>query len=88
MVNPQVWSEIPNSHVRESIGLGEDGKSGDDNGETNVAQKNEFRIFGFIERTGWVEVVNATGESIFLSNSSSLGLLLVMVVTRDIGEQV
>ena len=88
MDNPQVWSEIPNSHVGESIGLAKKSKNGNGNGETEITQKNEFGILGFVERTGWVEVVDTRSISVLLPNTSSLSLLFVMIMTCDVGNQI
>jgi len=88
VVNPQVRSEIPNSHVGESISLGEESKGGDGNGNTKITQQDEFSILSLVQWTSWVEVVDTLEESIYLSYSSAFGLLLVVVVARDVGEEV
>lgn len=88
VIYPQVWSEIPNSHVGESVSPGEEGENGDGDGKTEITQKNEFGILGFKQRARWVEVVDTSRIAVLLSYSSSLRLLLVMIMTSDIGDQI
>jgi len=48
VVNPKVRSEVPNCHVVESVGLAENGENADCDSNSEITQKNEFGIFGFV----------------------------------------
>jgi hypothetical protein len=88
VVYPEVWDKIPHKHVLESVSLAKFVENASSNGKTNITQQNELGILGFVQRTRWVEVVNAGGESIDLSFSTSLGLLLMIVVSSDVADEV
>jgi len=51
VVNPEVRSEVPNCHVVESVGLAENSENADCDSNSEITQKNEFGIFGFVQRT-------------------------------------
>lgn len=81
MVYPEIWEEIPDEHVVESVSLAKHGKNGDGDSETNITQKNEFGIFGFVQRAGWVEVVDSSEETILVAGS-------MLVVASHVAEEV
>jgi hypothetical protein len=60
MVHPDVWEEVPNEHVLESVGLAKTEQDGGSDGETEITQENEFGVLGFVQRASWVEVVDTS----------------------------
>lgn len=81
MVHPEIWEEIPDKHVVESVGFAEKGENSDGNGETNVTQENEFGILGFVQRAGWVEMVDSSEETVLLART-------VLVVASHVAKKV
>lgn len=88
MVNPEVWREVPDGHVGETVSPAEKDENADDNGKTKIAEENQLSILGFIQRAGWVEVVDAGKVSILLALTTAFGLTLMIVVAGDIEHKV
>ena len=85
VVHPEVWEEVPNEHVLESVGLAKTDQNGDSDSETEITQENEFGVLRFVQRAGWVEVVDTSKIAINLALSATFKLTLVVVVASDIG---
>jgi hypothetical protein len=85
VVDPDVWDEVPDKHVVESVCLAKDGQDGDTNGETKVAQENEFSILGFVQRAGRIEVIYTGEVTIDFPLATPFGLTLVVIVTCHVG---
>lgn len=64
VINPYVWGKVPDGHVGETVGLGKHDEGSDSDGNSKIAQQNEFGILGLIERAAWVEVVDAVEETV------------------------
>lgn len=88
MVYPQVRSEIPDSHVGETIGLAEKSENGDSDSNAEITQQNELGVLGFIQWALWVEMVDSGEETVALSLSTTLRLTLVVVVASDVAKEV
>lgn len=88
MVNPQIRSKIPNKHVASTISARDPDQSRNGESNTDIAQNNQFRVLSLIERASGVEVVNTSRISVLLSLSTSLLLVLVVVVSGHIGNEV
>lgn len=88
VVNPEVWEEIPDSHVGESVSSDEYGEYADSNSKTKIAQEDEFGILGFVQRAGWVEMVDTGKVTVLLANSTAFVLTLVVVVASNVEEKV
>jgi len=58
VVDPQIWEEIPDRHIRKSELPAQDRKDTDCDGETDVAQEDELRILHLVKWTGWIEVID------------------------------
>ena len=85
VVYPEVWNEVPDSHVVKSVCLAKHDKDSGGDGDTEITQQDQFGIFSFIKRTGWVEVTDGP-ETVDLTLSTTLMLTLMVVVTGDVHE--
>lgn len=88
MVNPEIWSKVPDGDVGESVGLTQLVEDGKDNHKSNVADDDPFCVLGFIQGAGGVEVVDTVTEAVLLSLSSALTLAFVEVMSSNVHEQV
>lgn len=87
MVHPQVWEDVPDQKILEAIGAAHKSENGHGDGKTQVRQQDEMLVFLLVQWTAGQEVVDAT-IAVLLSHTLTLRLLLVVVVTRHILEQV
>lgn len=88
MVHPEVRNTIPHQQVGPPIdgtNIVQD-RTGDE--KTQVTQSNELSILGLVQRTRRGEVVDTAKDTVLLALSTALGLVLMVVVTRDVGEEV
>lgn len=88
VVYPEVWKEVPDEHVVETIGLAERNENTDGNCKTGITKENKLGVFGLVKWTRWVEVVDAGSEAVDLAHSTSFRLLLVVVVASDVSDEV
>lgn len=88
VVDPKVWSEIPDGHVGEAELLAEQDEASNDDSKTEVTEEDELSILGFEKRTSRVEVIDTSSKSVDLSFSASLTLTFVVVVASNIPKQV
>src|SRR5947209_8244889 len=88
VINPQIWQDVPHKEIRKSKGLSNPGEDAAGDQEPDIAEYNEFGIFRLIQRTRWVEVVDAIAEAIPLSLPAPFALSLVEIMPRHIREQV
>ena len=88
VVHPQIRDEVPHEHVGEAVGAAEHGQDGDGDGQAQVAEEDELGILGLEERAGRAEVVDAGSEAVLHALAAALGLALVVVVARDVAEEV
>jgi hypothetical protein len=88
VVDPKVWHKVPNKHVVRAKGLAQVNKRTDRDGQTNVAQHNEFGVLGFKERASRVEVVDTVEETVLLALASTFSLALMEVVASNVGHKV
>ena len=88
VVNPQVWQEVPDEHVRPPEVLSKNVQSATGNQKTQVAEKDQLGILGLVQRAAGVEVVDTAAEAVLLALSTTLSLVLVIVVPGDVGKQV
>lgn len=88
VVNPQIRHKVPNEHVRRPKRLRHPNERSDGDTNTNITQENEFRILSLIERAGGVEMVDSSRIPILLPLPASLLLVLMMIMSRHVGEEV
>lgn len=88
MVDPQVWKTIPYEQVRPTKPRSELVENGSYDQKTKITQQNQFRILGLIQWTVGVEVIDTCENSIPLALAASLLLILVVVVTGGVGEEI
>lgn len=88
VVNPKVGNTIPKENVEGSKLLGSGIQRVSHQGNSDVGQNNQLGILGLVQRRGRVEVRNSSKVSVLLSNSTSLLLAVVVVVSGNVGEEV
>lgn len=88
MINPQIWQDVPHKEVRKSKVLSHPVEDAGGDQEPNIAECDEFCIFRLIQRTRWVEVVDAIAEAILLPFSAPFALSLVAIMPGHIRDQV
>ena len=88
VVHPQVRDTVPDEQV-EPAELGADGvQEGTSEEETQVTQGNQLGVLGLVQGAGGVEVVDTAEPSVGLALAAALGLLGVVVVASNVGDQV
>lgn len=88
MINPQIWQDVPHKEIRKSKVLSNPVEDTGRDQEPDIAECDEFCVFRLIQRTRWVEVVDAISEAIFLPFSAPFALSLVEIMPGHIREQV
>jgi len=88
VVHPEVWQEIPNQEVGPTVVVAKVDEGRDGNSKTNVTEKNQLGILGFVQRAVGVEVIDTSEEAILLSLSTALNLSLMVVVACNIAQKV
>ena len=48
VVHPEVWGEVPDSHIGESVGFAEHDKNADRDSKTEVTEKDELCVLGLV----------------------------------------
>lgn len=88
VVNPEVWKEVPDEHVPSAVHLGKVNKRRDRNPNTQIRKQHKLSILRLIKRTRRVKVVHTPKPPILLSRTSALLLQLVVIVARNVGDEV
>lgn len=88
VIHPQIWGNIPNEKIRKSIILAYQEQDAARDEQTKVAEKDQLGVFGLIQRTVGVEMVDTSAESILLANASTFTLTLVLVMASHVGDQI
>ena len=88
MVHPKVGNTVPHEEVHPSIGGADIVEDRAGHEKAQVAEDNELGILGLVQRAGRVEVVDTTAPAVLLALTTTLGLLLVVVVTGDVGKKI
>lgn len=88
VVHPEVRNSIPHKQVEPAISGADIVQNRTGDSETEVTEENELGILGLIQRARGVEVVDAGKVTVVLALATALGLVLVVVVTGDVGEEV
>lgn len=88
VVHPEVRNSIPHKQVEPAISGADIVQNRTGDSETEVTEENELGILGLIQRARGVEVVDAGKVTVVLALATALGLVLVVVVTGNVGEEV
>ena len=88
VVHPKVWNNIPNKYTGETIRLTDQGENTQGDEQTEIAEQNQVRILGFIQRAPGIEMVDTTSNSITFAFATAFTLRLMVVVTCDVEEQI
>ena len=87
MIHPQIWQEIPDKQVAPTIRAANHEQDPADNQQSKIGQQNEMLVFLLVQRTSWIEMVDAT-IAILAANALALELPVVVVVACHVGNQV
>lgn len=88
VVNPQIRHKVPNKHIRRPKRLRHPHQRRNSDSNAQIAQQNEFRVLSLIERARGVEMVDSSRIPILLPLPSSLLLVLMVIMSRHVGEEV
>jgi signal transduction histidine kinase len=88
VVDPEVWDEVPHEQVCPAKVLADGEENGSNNRQTEIAEQDQMRIFGIVERTSRVEVVDTASEAILVALATTVALSAVLVVASDVGQQI
>lgn len=88
MVHPEIRHTVPNEEIDPAKVRSNIIEHAAHEEESQVTQNDELSILGLIQRAVGVEVVDASEITIPLALSASLGVVFMVVVAGDIGEQV
>lgn len=88
MIDPQIGGNIPNKQIRETIVLTHQEQDAAGDEKTQVAEQDQFGVFGLVQRTAGVEVVDTREESVLLTHPATLTLALMLIVASDVGQEI
>ena len=88
VVHPEVRDEVPDEQVGEAVVLANVPESSSDDGQTDIAGKDQVLVLLLVQGAGGVEVVDATEEAVLLALALALGLPLVEVVAGNVADEV
>ena len=88
VVHPEIRKTIPDQQVLPPIVGTDKVQNRTHNKKTEITQNNELGVLSLVQRARGVEMVHTTKVTICLALSSALRLVLVVVVTSDVGEEI
>jgi hypothetical protein len=88
VVDPKVGKEVPDEEVLEAEVLVDEVESSAGQGETKIRQEDQLLVLALVQRAGGVEVVDTTEKTVTLTLTLALGLLVMVGVTGDVGDDV
>lgn len=88
VIDPEVWSQVPNKEVRKSKRLADIDECSNGDSKAHITQKNELCILGLVERRRRIEMVDTREIPILLSQAAPLGLPVMVVVPGHVGHQI
>lgn len=88
VVDPKIRHTVPHKQVEPAVCLSDIVKSRTDQTQSQITQKNQLSVLGLVQGAVRVEVVDTTKVTVALALATTFKLTLVVVVARDVGEQV
>jgi len=88
VVDPEVGNKVPDKEVLEAEVLVDEVESSAGQDEAEIRQKDQLLILALVQRTGGHEVVDTTEKTVTLTLTLALGLLVVVGVAGDVGNDV
>lgn len=88
VVDPEVRKKVPDKKVLEAEVLVDEVKGSAGQSEAEIRQENQLLILALVKRARRVEVVDTTEEAVALALTLALGLLVVVGVAGDVGDNV
>jgi len=88
VVDPEVRKKVPDEEVLEAEVLVDEVKGSAGQSETDIRQEDQLLVLALVKRAGGVEVVDTAEEAVALALTLALGLLVVVGVAGDVGDDV
>ena len=88
VVDPEVRKEVPDEKVLETEVLVDEVESSTGQSETDVREEDQLLVLALVQRAGRVEVVDTTEPAVALALTLALGLLVVVDVASNVGDEV
>lgn len=88
VVHPQIRDAVPHQQVEPAVVGSDIVQSSAHEKQAQVTQRDELGVLGLVQRARRVEVVDTAEPAVGLALAAALGLLLVVVVAGNVGEQV
>ena len=88
VVDPEVRKKVPNEEVLEAELLVDEVESSAGKSKTDVGEEDQLLVLALIQRAGGVEVVDTAEPAVTLALTLTLGLLVVVDVTSNVGDEV
>jgi len=88
MIHPKVRNKVPDSHVSPAEAIAEISQGTDNKEKANIGENDELGVFGIENRASGIKVIHLTIETVLLAFASTLALAVVIVVSRNVGDEV
>lgn len=88
VVDPEVRKKVPNEEVLEAELLVDEVESSAGKSKADVGEEDQLLVLALIQRAGGVEVVDTAEPAVTLALTLTLGLLVVVDVTSNVGDEV
>lgn len=88
VINPKVGQDVPHKQVRPAKVLANSEENAACDQETQIAEKDQLRIFRFVQWTRGIEVVDTLAKTVLLAFAATFALALVVVVSSHVGQKV
>ena len=88
VVDPQIRKDIPDQEVGPAESAANEVKRRANETKTEIAEQNQMRILGIVDRAARIEVVDTAEETILRAVTTSVTLSAVLVVAGNVGQEV
>jgi len=88
MIYPKIWQTIPHSQIQPAKIPSKQHKRSRRDGNAKVTQQDQILVFLLVQRTLWIEVVDASSNTIVTTFAFPFQLLLMVVMSGHVGQQI